>query len=116
MKNSHFIIIKTARLNKSKKVNTITIDTKNLNGEFVPAKGTLKIYKLQAPESVLRPRPWSAPDYNGFSKEGFKKRYPHESYSSEDNSSNWEKEKLVLEEKFDTKKSKTLDLKNIKKL
>ena len=48
-------------------------------------------------------------------KEEFKKLYPHESYSSEDNSSNWEKGKLVLEEKFDSKKSKTLDLKNIKK-
>jgi len=103
------------KIDKSKKVNTITIDTKNLNGEFVPAKGTLKIYKLQAPESVLRPRPWSAPDYNSFSKEEFKKRYPHESYFSEDNSSNWEKGKLVLEEKFDTEKSKTLDLKHIKK-
>uniref|UniRef100_UPI0025BE3F86 MG2 domain-containing protein n=1 Tax=Lacinutrix sp. TaxID=1937692 RepID=UPI0025BE3F86 len=36
-------------IDKTNKEHKINIDTKNLNGEFVPAKGTLKIYKLKAP-------------------------------------------------------------------
>src|SRR5690606_3397548 len=40
---------------------TITISTQNLNGEFTPAKGVVKIFKLTAPENVLRNRPWPAP-------------------------------------------------------
>ena len=59
-------------LDKTKKTHTINIDTKNLNGEFVPAKGTIKVYKLLAPNSVLRQRPWAAPDYQDFTKETFK--------------------------------------------
>ena len=39
-------------LNKIKKDHSISIDTKNLNGEFVSAKGTIKIYKLIAPNIV----------------------------------------------------------------
>ena len=31
---------------KHKKDHKLTIDTKNLNGEFVAAKGKIKIYKL----------------------------------------------------------------------
>ncbi|WP_313791480.1 hypothetical protein [Lacinutrix neustonica] len=36
-------------LDKTEKDHQISIDTKNLNGEFVPAKGNIKIYKLRAP-------------------------------------------------------------------
>src|SRR5690606_18737680 len=32
----------------------LAISTKNLNGEFVPAQGSIKIYKLTGPNQVLR--------------------------------------------------------------
>jgi len=102
-------------LDKTNKNHEISIDTKNLNREFVPAKGTIKIYKLEAPNAVLRSRPWAAPDYQEFSKERFKDLFPHDAYANEHLSANWEKGKLVLKKTFDTKDSKTLKLGKIKK-
>jgi len=103
------------KLDKTNKEHFISIDTKNLNGEFVPATGTIKIYKLQAPKAVLRTRPWSAPDYQDFSEEAFKNLFPHDAYTNENNPANWEKGALVFNKTFDTKKSKELALGNIKK-
>ena len=102
-------------IDKTKKDISINIDTKNLNGEFVPATGNIKIYKLQAPNSVLRQRPWAAPDYQDLSEEAFKNLFPHEAYSNEDNANNWKKGELVFEKEFNTEKSKELALGKIKK-
>ncbi|WP_298340593.1 MG2 domain-containing protein [uncultured Algibacter sp.] len=102
-------------LDKTKKNHSISIDTKNLNGEFVAAKGTVKIYKLKAPNAVLRPRPWAAPDYKGFYEEDFKKLFPHEAYDNEQHSENWEKGKLVFVSSFNTGNETKLNLGKIKK-
>jgi len=103
------------KLNKIKKEHEVTIETKNLNGEFVPAKGTLKIYKLTAPKTVLRKRPWAAPDYQLYTETEFKTWFPFEAYKDEDRPENWEKGKLVYDEKFDTNTSKAIKLGSIKK-
>ncbi|WP_338359672.1 alpha-2-macroglobulin family protein, partial [Yeosuana marina] len=103
------------KLDKNKKDQTIKIDTKNLNGEFVPATGVVKIYKLQAPKTVLRQRPWASPDYQEFSEEAFKNLFPHDAYTNEHDSNNWKKGNLVFEKQFNTEKSKELVLGNIKK-
>ncbi|PWI31085.1 alpha-2-macroglobulin [Flavobacteriaceae bacterium LYZ1037] len=102
-------------LDKTNKEHLLNIETKNLNGEFVPAQGTVKIYKLQAPDFVLRPRPWKAPDYQVLSEKEFKTKFPFEAYKGEDNPNNWKKGDLVFEKSFNTEKSKTLELGNIKK-
>ncbi|NHF58268.1 alpha-2-macroglobulin [Flavobacteriaceae bacterium TP-CH-4] len=102
-------------LDKDGANNQIKITTTNLNGQFVPAKGTLKMYKLKAPEYVLRPRPWAAPDYEGFSRAEFKKLYPHDAYGNEHDPSQWEKGTMVWESDFDTGKATEVALKNIKK-
>ncbi|WP_418510861.1 alpha-2-macroglobulin family protein [Corallibacter sp.] len=102
-------------LDKTNKNHTLEINTQNLNGEFVPASGTIKIYKLQAPKYVLRDRPWEAPDYLLLSETAFKNQFPHDAYQDEDNPDNWKKGLLVFEKHFDTKTSKTVALDNIKK-
>lgn len=102
-------------LEKTTKNHSIEIDTRNLNGEFTAATGTLKIYKLKAPEQVLRSRPWDAPDYKMLSEAEFKAKFPHDAYANEDNSNNWKKGDKVFETDFNTEKSKTVDLGNIKK-
>lgn len=102
-------------MDKIKKTNTIEIDTKNLNGEFVPAKGTIKIYKLKGPGNVLRQRPWGAPDYQEFSEETFKNLFPHDAYSNEQDPNHWKKGTLVLNTTFDTDASKTIKLGKTKK-
>lgn len=93
----------------------LTVSSNNLNGQFVPAKGTLKMYKLTPPENVLRRRPWAAPDYEGFSKEEFKKLYPHEAHSNEHDHTQWKKGKLVWESAFDTGESTEVKMGNLKK-
>lgn len=103
------------RLDKTKKDHILSISTKNLNGEFSPAEGSIKIYKLKGPDRVLRPRPWNAPDYQVIPSEEFKTKFPHEAYSNEQNSIYWEKGKLVFENNFNTENSKELFLGNIKK-
>ncbi len=108
-------ILIQATLEKNAADSKFSISSKNLNGEFVPATGEVKLYKLQAPDYVLRPRPWPSPDYPGFTKENFKELYPYDAYTDEDNPTNWEKGKLIWQANFDTGKTKELDLGNIKK-
>ncbi|MDO6597834.1 MG2 domain-containing protein [Oceanihabitans sp. 2_MG-2023] len=103
------------KLDKGNKEHILKIDTKNLNGEFAPAKGSIKIYKLIAPKQVLRPRVWNAPDYQDISESEFKSKFPNEAFKEEHNSTTWQKGKLVLNEKFDTSKKKELALGNLKK-
>ena len=100
---------------KNSKENKLTISTNNLNGQFVPAKGIVKMYKLKAPESVNRPRTWAAPDYDAWSKEEFKKKYPHDAFEDEHDASNWEKGELVWQSSFDTSTSKEISLESTKK-
>ncbi|MCK0108757.1 MG2 domain-containing protein [Flavobacteriaceae bacterium S0825] len=104
-----------AKLDKTQKEHKLTIDTKNLNGEFAPAKGSIKIYKLIAPKSVLRQRPWKAPDYQMLSESEFKKLFPNDAYTNEHDSNQWEKGTLVLEKSFNTETSKEFALGKIKK-
>ncbi|MDO5978038.1 alpha-2-macroglobulin family protein [Flavivirga spongiicola] len=102
-------------IDKAKKNNALEIDTRNLNGEFIPAKGTVKIYKLNGPKKVLRQRPWSAPDYQEFSQEAFNKLFPHDAYNDEHQASNWKKGDLVFMSSFNTENTKNLNLGKIKK-
>ncbi|PHR74183.1 MAG: alpha-2-macroglobulin [Lutibacter sp.] len=105
-----------AKIDKTSKDNKLTITTNNLNSEFVPTKGTIKIYKLVAPENPLRKRPWSAPDYQDFTETEFKNLFPHDPFTdAESNENQWKKGKLVFDKTFDTDKSKELNLGTIKK-
>ena len=103
------------RLNKTKKGHLLSIKTTNLNGEFTPTKGTIKIYKLKAPDAVLRPRPWPAPDYQTISKVNFKQWFPHEAYTNEDRIDQRQKGSLVFEQDFNTKMATDLKLDQLKK-
>ncbi|WP_338039283.1 alpha-2-macroglobulin family protein [Maribacter litopenaei] len=108
-------ILLNESLIKANAENTIIVTTQNLNGQKVSAKGFLKMYKLKAPEYVLRLRPWEAPDYHYWSQSDFKKLFPHEAYGQEHSVESWEKDKLVFETEFDTGKSESIELPNLKK-
>ncbi|MGY8909641.1 MAG: carboxypeptidase-like regulatory domain-containing protein, partial [Flavobacteriales bacterium] len=103
------------KIDKNQKETIVKIETKNLNDEFVAAKGIIKIYKLQAPKNPLRKRPWSAPDYQDISENEFRKLFPNDPYTDdESDEKNWKKGALVFTEKFDTASSKKIILKNTK--
>nr|WP_235843155.1 MG2 domain-containing protein [Maribacter hydrothermalis] len=95
-------------IDKTLKNTSFNITSRNLNGMFVAATGEVKLYKLQAPDNVLRPRPWTAPDYPGFAKDEFKKLYPYDAFENEDDPANWKKGKMVWQSNFNTQKSKEI--------
>lgn len=102
------------QLDKTEKEAKLNISSTNLNGETVSTKGTLKIYKLNPPNKVLRQRPWEAPDYQMISKEEFKTLFPHEAYTNEDKLSNWTKGKEVFNTTFNTEDATEITLKRFK--
>ncbi|WP_179376743.1 alpha-2-macroglobulin family protein [Winogradskyella wichelsiae] len=103
------------KINKDKNEIEFSINSQNLNGQFTPAKGELKIYKLNAPNRVLRTRPWQAPDYQTLSETEFINLFPHEAYDNEGLLTNWKKGDVVFSTTFDTEKDKTITLKKLKK-
>ncbi|CAM9970000.1 unnamed protein product, partial [Chrysoparadoxa australica] len=102
-------------INKSKKEVEIAINSANLNGEEVAAQGVLKIYKLEAPDHILRNRPWHAPDYQVISEEKFKRLFPHDPYNNEHLLTNWKKGEEVFSAVFDTDKEKVINIKKLKR-
>ncbi|WP_407557274.1 alpha-2-macroglobulin family protein [Winogradskyella sp. 4-2091] len=108
-------IVAPQKIDKSKKEIEFSLATQNLNGEFAPAQGEIKIYKLNAPNRVLRTRSWPAPDYQVLSEEEFKTLFPHEAYDDENQLTNWTKGEEVFSTTFNTEKDKTIILKKLNK-
>lgn len=98
------------------KLDSLPIQTNNLNGQFVPAKGKITLTKINPPARILRDSPLRETSYNLYSKEEFISYFPHEPYGKENQKENWAKENPVLTESFDTEKSKSIkiDAKNWK--
>lgn len=90
------------------------ISTKNLNGQFEAAKGTIAIHKLNEPDKIFRNRMWATPDKFIFSKEEYYQRFPQDVYEEENQFQKWEKGKEVYSESFDSEKNDTLELKGLK--
>ena len=102
-------------IDKTLKEKDITIEAFNLNGSTIDSKGTIKVIKLNAPDRILRTRPWLAPDFQDISEAQFLQLFPHDAFKNENKIENWEKGEMVYNESFDTTKDKTLTLKKIRK-
>jgi uncharacterized protein YfaS (alpha-2-macroglobulin family) len=72
------------------------IRTTNLAGQFEPAQGTVKIWKLKVPNRAFRDRLWERPDKHVMTQDEFYRTFPHDLYADENNEFKWEKEKEVL--------------------
>ncbi|WP_077406823.1 alpha-2-macroglobulin family protein [Cellulophaga omnivescoria] len=103
----------SSQIDKTKKDSVLYVNTANLNGQFTAAKGSLKIYKLQAPKNVKRSRPWSAPDYK-IDETTFSTNFPNEIYKKQQ-PRDWDKGPLLWSTTFDTEKSSVINLPTIKK-
>ncbi len=97
-------------------LDSLSIITNNLNGEFLAAKGKISITKINPPNRVLRDSGFAEIDYNLYNQQEFVSYFPHEAYGDENKKENWTKENPVLNQDFDTEKSKVvkLDTKNWK--
>lgn len=91
-------------------LDSIPVITNNLNGQFVPAKGKITLTKINPPERILRNSPLPQTDYELYPKNEFVNYFPHEAYGDENQKENWQKENPVLDENFDTEKSKSLKI------
>jgi len=97
------------------KLDSVSISTTNLEGNFEPAKGIISIYKLEAPKQTYRDRYWEMPDTFIYSEKEFHSKLPQNLYRDENNFITWEKEKVVLQSNFDTGISKYIQLPKSKK-
>ncbi|SEB76879.1 Alpha-2-macroglobulin family N-terminal region [Tenacibaculum sp. MAR_2009_124] len=102
-------------INKLNNETNISFSTKNLNGENIESSGSVNIFKLKAPQQVLRKRPWNAPDYQVISKKEFSTKYPHDAYTNEDNYLHWEKGLKVFSSEFNTANKSEQTIKGLKK-
>ncbi|RZJ53617.1 MAG: alpha-2-macroglobulin, partial [Flavobacterium sp.] len=85
---------------------SITLNSTNLNGEFLAAKGDLNIYYIRPFLDKFKPRPWQKPEIQGVSDSDFEKLFPFENNEKE----NTAKETLVFSKKIDTEKDKKIAL------
>lgn len=94
----------------------VKIKTENLNGQFAPAKGILKIFQLIEPNKTFKPNSLGLEsDYQSMEEAAFSKNFPFEVYDkAKQDSKNWER-KQVFEAPFDTKLSDSvvLNIKNV---
>jgi 5-hydroxyisourate hydrolase-like protein (transthyretin family) len=95
-------------------INKVKISTTNVNGEFVEAKGEVKIYSLKRLEQPLRNRVWDTPDEYTYTKDSWNQLYAGNEYNNENDLRKREKDKLLLTKSFNTENLKELDLSEIK--
>ncbi|MEJ1239910.1 alpha-2-macroglobulin family protein [Chryseolinea sp. T2] len=92
------------------KEKVVAINTSNFNGQFEPAKGTIKIFALRQPNRLFRSRLWSQPDRSIYPRDEFYKLFPRDLYEDELNKHKWEKDKQIMSASFDTQQSKSIVL------
>lgn len=96
----------------------VSVQSLNLNGQPVSAKGKLIIWKLKEPEKIFRSRLAQRADKHLLNKKEYYELFPNDLYADELNKYNWEKSEKVFETTFDTdsatKKNKII-LKDIPK-
>ncbi|HEA28659.1 MAG TPA: hypothetical protein ENH91_01455 [Leeuwenhoekiella sp.] len=81
---------------------SVKLQALNLNDNPIKSMGTLRIYKLKAPDRILHERLWAAPEIQQIPEDEFIKLFPHEPYENENQKENWEKGTLVYTSLFET--------------
>ena len=108
-------IAMSEKIDKNQPKAIVTIDTKNLNNQFIAATGSITIYKLQAPKNPIRKRPWQNPDYQDISEDEFRRLFPNEAYTKEETEDAfWQKGNMVFSSEFNTQISKEIVITDIK--
>ncbi|MFB9077435.1 alpha-2-macroglobulin family protein [Flavobacterium procerum] len=92
---------------ETKDKNEITLSSTNLNGEFLAAKGEVKLYFLSSFPNKFKRRIFDQPEIKSISDEDFEKLFP---YEINKNNNDKIEEVLVFSKKIDTQKDKKLIL------
>jgi uncharacterized protein YfaS (alpha-2-macroglobulin family) len=91
-------------------VKHLSINTRNLNDEFVPALVHVIINKLQTPGKLIRKRYWQQPDLHILSKEVYTGFFPYDEYEDETNPESWRKLETVYEHSDSSKESAAFEI------
>lgn len=73
--------------------------TKNMNGDFVAAPVSVKIFRLQTPDRLIRSRYWSQPDQFVMSREEYLKHFPFDEYDNDSKKETWNRLEQVIDKK-----------------
>jgi len=102
------------QLKEKPKSASIQIITQNLNGEFIPASGSVKVYQLKTPDIIHKESYWETTDKHLYTQEEWEKALTGHLFKNENKALNFEKEKLVYEGRFNTEANKSLDFSFLK--
>lgn len=75
---------------------SLSIRTENMNGEFEPAIVKVSVNKLKEEKRLIRDRYWSRPDQFVMTKDEYIKNFPYDEYDDESDFKSWEKGTEVL--------------------
>lgn len=87
------------------------ISTTNLDGNFIPARGKIEVYRLQEPGKEFVSRYWEMPDKPMINQHKFNRLFPHFAYGEEDQVQHWPQLEKKFVGSFNTENSKELQLK-----
>ncbi|MBZ4042036.1 alpha-2-macroglobulin family protein [Flavobacterium hibisci] len=104
----HDLILNTQILPfiQTKNKNEIALSSTNLNGEFLPVKGEVKLYFLSPLSNKFKQRKFQKPEIETISAEDFERLFPYE--ISENDTSKNASEILLFSKNIDTQKDKKL--------
>ncbi len=97
------------KVNKSG-VDTFSLSTTNLNGEFEPTAGNIKVWSLKMPGQSYSSTYWNKGDVKFITETDYKEDFPRDEYSDENNMYKWEKDIKVYDHPFNTEKRKSVEL------
>jgi len=80
----------------------LALSTTNLDGQALPAEGTVEIFRLNAPQRIFIKRYWERPDLYVLGEEEFNRRFPHLPYREENEPHTWEAAEKMYEQSFRT--------------
>lgn len=75
---------------------SLTVSTKNLNGEFEQTSINLKIFKLTPPARLIRERYWEQPDQFVMARNEYEHLFPNDEYKDETKKETWARSSAVV--------------------
>jgi hypothetical protein len=99
------VIIPGGETMPSDSLKQLMITTRNMAGQFEPAKVRVVMHRLNAPQRLIRSRYWQQPDQFVMSQAEYLQHFPYDEYSNETKKESWEKLEKVFEKTDSTRSS-----------
>lgn len=82
---------------------SVSVTTQNTMGVFVKSKVGVRIYKLAAPDRLIRERYWDQPDQFIIDGREYRSLFPNDEYNDESQKESWKRKEKVFEKTDSTK-------------